>query len=180
MKLEIPYIEVEQPIGTFYLSAINAKTLVDIVEIRRRNSDNVFELSLFERYTNTQEQGVQRAQSKERVNKIKDYCSDPDATFPTPIIISIYSDVSYIDKNNRKSQKFFECLWCGNKIQADVGGSKTILVRSSDEYSNITLYTKKEITINLLVKKFVNQIQGLNSLSLDKFNKIIRNSLELV
>lgn len=100
MKLEIPYIEVEQPIGTFYLSAINAKTLVDIVEIRRRNSDNVFELSLFERYTNTQEQGVQRAQSKERVNKIKDYCSDPDATFPTPIIISIYSDVSYIDKNN--------------------------------------------------------------------------------
>lgn len=56
MKLEIPYIEVEQPIGTFYLSAINAKTLVDIVEIRRRNSDNVFELSLFERYTNTQEQ----------------------------------------------------------------------------------------------------------------------------
>ena len=95
MKLEIPYIEVEQPIGTFYLSAINAKTLVDIVEIRRRNSDNVFELSLFERYTNTQEQGVQRAQSKERVNKIKDYCSDPDATFPTPIIISIYSDVSY-------------------------------------------------------------------------------------
>ena len=92
MKLEIPYIEVGQPIGTFYLSAINAKTLVDIVEIRRRNSDNVFELSLFERYTNTQEQGVQRAQSKERVNKIKDYCSDPDATFPTPIIISIYSD----------------------------------------------------------------------------------------
>ena len=74
MKLEIPYIEVEQPIGTFYLSAINAKTLVDIVEIRRRNSDNIFELSLFERYTNTQEQGVQRAQSKERVNKIKDYC----------------------------------------------------------------------------------------------------------
>ena len=57
-------------------------------------------MSLFERYTNTQEQGVQRAQSKERVNKIKDYCSDPDATFPTPIIISIYSDVSYIDKNN--------------------------------------------------------------------------------
>ena len=100
MKLEIPYIEVGQPIGTFYLSAINAKTLVDRVEIRRRNSDNVFELSLFERYTNTQEQGVQRAQSKERVNKIKDYCSDPDATFPTPIIISIYSDVSYIDKNN--------------------------------------------------------------------------------
>ncbi len=82
----------------------------------------------------------------------------------------------YVDKNNRKSQKFFECLWCGNKIQADVGGSKTILVRSSDEYSNITLYTKKEITINLLVKKFVNQIQGLNSLSLDKFNKIIRNN----
>ena len=92
----------------------------------------------------------------------------------------------YIDKKNRKSQKFFECLWCGNKIQADVGGSKTILVRSSDEYSNITLYTKKEITINLLVKKFVNQViekerkrhfqQGLNNLSLDKFNNVIRNN----
>ena len=31
MKLKIPYIEVEQPIGTFYMSAINAKDLVDIV-----------------------------------------------------------------------------------------------------------------------------------------------------
>ena len=40
MKLKIPYIEVEQPIGTFYLSAINAKDLVDIVDIRRRGSEN--------------------------------------------------------------------------------------------------------------------------------------------
>ena len=49
----------------------------------------------------------------------------------------------YVDENNRKSQKNFECLFCGYKIQADVGGSKTILVRSSDEYSNINIYKKR-------------------------------------
>ena len=49
----------------------------------------------------------------------------------------------YVDENNRKTQKNFKCCWCGYKIQADVGGSRTILVRSSDEYSNINIYKKR-------------------------------------
>ena len=32
----------------------------------------------------------------------------------------------YVDKNNRKSQKEFECLCCGKKINADVNAGKTL------------------------------------------------------
>ena len=31
------------------------------------------------------------------MNKISKYCEDPDATFPTPIIVSVYSDVMVED-----------------------------------------------------------------------------------
>lgn len=37
MKIVFPYIEIEQPIGTFYMSTINAEVLAQIVSIQRRN-----------------------------------------------------------------------------------------------------------------------------------------------
>lgn len=72
---KISYIEVQQPIGTFYLSAIPAKDLLAIVKVDERTTLN--------------DDGVQREQSKERITKIGQYCSDPDAVFPTPIVVSV-------------------------------------------------------------------------------------------
>lgn len=129
MKLKIPYIEVEQPIGTFYLSAINAKVLVDIVDIRRRGSDNNC-MSLFDRFQMLEEQGVQREQSKERVNKIKKYCSDPDATFPTPIIISVYSNIKYKDEDRAFEFELGE----EDKIGDVIDGQHRLLGISSSDY----------------------------------------------
>ena len=40
MKIVFPYIEIEQPIGTFYMSTINAEVLAQIVSIQRRNEKN--------------------------------------------------------------------------------------------------------------------------------------------
>ncbi|GAB6009189.1 DGQHR domain-containing protein [Dysgonomonas reticulitermitis] len=74
--MKIPFIKIEQPIGTFYISAIRADILNNLVEVRSRFDDK--------------DKGIQREESQYRINEIADYCSDPDATFPTPIIISVY------------------------------------------------------------------------------------------
>lgn len=75
MKKTISYIEVQQPIGTFYLSALPAMDLLSIVDVDQRSSVN--------------QDGVQRERSKSRVAEIGRYCSDPDAVFPTPIVVSV-------------------------------------------------------------------------------------------
>lgn len=151
MKIKIPYIEVEQPIGTFYLSAINAKNLVDIIDIRRRGVDN-YQMSLFERAQITEEQGVQRQQSKDRVNKIKKYCSDPDATFPTPIIISVYSHVKYRDEGN----SFMFELSDGDKLGDVIDGQHRLLGIGSSEYcADFTLPIVLMFNLNTEEKAYV-------------------------
>ena len=71
------YLEVTQPIGVFYLVSMPASYLLKVVK----------SVSRFD-----SEEGVQRQLSKERLISIADYCSDPDAVFPTPIVISIYAE----------------------------------------------------------------------------------------
>lgn len=81
MKKLIPFIAVTQPIGTFYISSLDARTILNIAEISnfsRRQFDA-------ECYTNG---------SFKCVNDISVYCADPDATFPTPIIIAVTEDIS--------------------------------------------------------------------------------------
>lgn len=72
--MKVKYIEVNQPIGTFYLTSIRAIDLLDIVRVDHRRD---FEF------------GVQRDKSSSRVSEIAKYTGEPDATFPTPIIISV-------------------------------------------------------------------------------------------
>lgn len=100
MKLELPYLEYEQPIGIFYMTVIEADILLKIVEVRRRG-ETYNDYSLWNDKPRSIEEGVQRKESTDRVNKISKYCEDPDATFPTPIIISIYSDVDVEDRDHK-------------------------------------------------------------------------------
>ena len=72
---EIQIIEIEQPIGTFYLGKMKSETIIEHYVVHNRYLDD----------------GVQREASNKRINEISNYCKDPDATFPTPIIISIKS-----------------------------------------------------------------------------------------
>jgi len=72
--MRIKYIKVEQPIGTFYLTSIEASILAKVAKVERRN-DNP--------------DAVQREESDKRIKEIAKYCGDTDATFPTPIIIAI-------------------------------------------------------------------------------------------
>lgn len=75
----INLLKVNQPIGTFYLGVLPARTVSRIAEVRHKKD----------------KEGIQRDESKARIAKIKSYCSDPDATFPTPIIIALDDSKNY-------------------------------------------------------------------------------------
>lgn len=73
-------LKVSQPIGEFYVTVLPARTVVGRVRNRPRTS------------VGGESDDVQRIFSKKRVNEIASYTEDPDATFPTPIILAVTSD----------------------------------------------------------------------------------------
>ena len=65
-------LEVKQPIGTFYVGKMPAEDIIKISRVSRRDGKD----------------GHQRQLKEKRAKEIALYCQDPDATFPTPIIMS--------------------------------------------------------------------------------------------
>ena len=66
-------MEIKQPIGTFYVGKMSASDIIRISKVARRESDR----------------GHQRLLKEKRTREIALFCSDPDATFPTPVILSV-------------------------------------------------------------------------------------------
>lgn len=75
--MKIPFLTIKQPIGTFYMTSIKAKNLMDIVKVIPRSASN---------------EGIQRDLSSVRVNEIANFSKEADATFPTAVIVSIAQD----------------------------------------------------------------------------------------
>jgi DGQHR domain-containing protein len=75
-----PVIPVKQPIGTFYISTVPADLLLRVVRIREKTLDD------------KDDDAVQRQLSLKRTKEIALYTTDPDATFPTPIIVACDDD----------------------------------------------------------------------------------------
>ncbi|MBU1145032.1 MAG: DGQHR domain-containing protein [Firmicutes bacterium] len=67
--------EISQPIGTFYIGKMMS---VDLLKIAKSETRNI--------------KGIQRVLSSQRTQSIANYCKDPDAIFPTPIILAIDSE----------------------------------------------------------------------------------------
>lgn len=74
--------EIKQPIGTFFVGKMSAKDIINISSVSRRKGN----------------QGHQRLLKEKRAKEIALYCKDPDATFPTPIILSV-SDNDFRNKD---------------------------------------------------------------------------------
>ena len=84
MKKKIVLIEIKQPIGSFYFGKMMAEDLIRIKIVKRVHEGS----------------GVQRLLKQDRVKAVSLFCEDPDATFPTPIIMSIKSeDMNLVDTN---------------------------------------------------------------------------------
>lgn len=85
MRHEIRVFEMEQPIGAFYVGKIKSDVLINITKTVRRSEN----------------EGVQRELSGKRARDISKYCEDPDATFPTPIILAVNeSDIKSFSEND--------------------------------------------------------------------------------
>lgn len=78
--VEITLLKVTQPIGEFYIGAIDARKLNQITytEIRRFNEGTQDDLA-----------GIQRERSPKRVKELSDYVNFDYATFPTSVILAI-------------------------------------------------------------------------------------------
>src|SRR2546427_7240262 len=87
--IDFSCIRVTQPIGTFYIGAIDARDLCQIsyADVRRMQERDV------DRYL-----GIQRELSSQRVNELRQYVETVDATFPTSIIIAVSSDDAVFDE----------------------------------------------------------------------------------
>lgn len=86
-RLSYSCIAISQPIGEFYLTAIPAEVLLSVVTVK-------------ERRLTRNDDGVQRKLNQKRVSEIAMYATDPDATFPTPIILACTSEKIFIEKNS--------------------------------------------------------------------------------
>jgi DGQHR domain-containing protein len=86
--INFPCIEVNQPIGTFYIGAIKSDDLLRIsyADIRRVEERDI------ERYL-----GIQRPLSPNRVIEIQQYVTNKDATFPTSVILAIESENAHFN-----------------------------------------------------------------------------------
>ena len=81
-------LEIVQPIGTFYIGAMDASDLVAIsyADIRRMEARDV------ERYL-----GIQRTLNPARVVELGKYVNTIDATFPTAVILAVKSEFAEYD-----------------------------------------------------------------------------------
>jgi DGQHR domain-containing protein len=84
------FLAVTQPLGTFYVCVMKAVDLLDSVDILRRGMSESERLN------------VQRKLNPKRQTEIASYLTDPDATFPTSIIISAYPDALEILEDEKK------------------------------------------------------------------------------
>src|SRR5436309_3886810 len=76
-------LEVVQPIGTFYVGAMDSADLVAISygDIRRLEQRDI------EKYL-----GIERPLNNQRVDEIRKYVNTIDATFPTAVILAVKSE----------------------------------------------------------------------------------------
>lgn len=158
----IDLIKVEQPIGEFYIGAISAKELVNSIKIEQRSKNTNF---------------FQRDDNPKRVKDITYYCKDPDATFPTPIIIA----VDLMDNEDIKfdSSKNILTFNDGGYLGSAIDGQHRLLgLKASDKINNFQLPVVIMFDLDEWEKAYIfatvnsNQKQVQSSLIYDLFDII--------
>ena len=167
MILKFPYLEYEQPIGTFYMTVVRDDVLAQIVDVRRRDDSSVHSLSMWDNKVRNRDEGVQRQKSEERVKKISNYCADPDATFPTPIIVSVYSDIEFVDDGHVFCLDIKE----GGTIGDVIDGQHRLIGIANSQYSSefmlpVALMFNLTIEEKAYVFSIINSTQTKVSMSL--------------
>ncbi len=151
--IQLPYLEVKQPIGSFYNCVINRKDLIKITytDIRRLESDS--EGRDVEIYT-----GIQRNLSERRVKEISQYVNTIDATFPNSIILHVQPENIEIDdytvkiKNEKNVAKVLDG-------QHRIAGLEDFSQGDKNFQTIITIFVGMELEDQALVFATINKTQ---------------------
>jgi DGQHR domain-containing protein len=81
--MSYPFVIIEQPAGTFYLTAMPAS---EVIRVSRANP------RVFDSETLISEGGIQREPSERRIKAIAQYAGTSDAAFPTAVLLAVDSD----------------------------------------------------------------------------------------
>lgn len=98
-EVYVPVLEVDQPIGRFYVGVMSARDLLDVsyTDMRAIESD-------LDQYV-----GIQRTLSTKRVKEIAEFIKSIDATFPTSVVLAVRGDCAeLIQKNGATRLRIFE------------------------------------------------------------------------
>jgi len=117
-QLDVTCVKITQPIGTFYVGKLRARDLVAYVSILRRG------------LSHEEQQHIQRSLSNSRQREIAAYVSDPDATFPTSIIVSVYGNAVTVDEAH-------------NVLHFDFDGKLGELIDGQHRLEGLTLAAQK-------------------------------------
>lgn len=91
--IEVPFIKIEQPIGTFYVVSMSYS---DVINISKADVRKLDDKDSIDNYI-----GFQRKISPARAKEIASYCTTIDATFPTGVILAIKTlDEDGLDNKN--------------------------------------------------------------------------------
>jgi DGQHR domain-containing protein len=149
-------IKVTQPIGTFYIGAIDAHDLHDIAfsDVRRIENRDV------EKYL-----GIQRELSEPRVKELRQYVRTVDATFPTSVIIAVASEhASFNEDENTMT------IRRDAKVAHVIDGQHRIAGLGSNGYGtfqlNVTVFVDMELEDQAMVFATINLKQTKVSKSL--------------
>lgn len=130
-KIKFKCVEVCQPIGTFYVGTIDSKDLIaiayaDAMRIKDKKDD-------FDQYL-----GIQRELDNSRVDEIGKYVNMIDATFPTSIILALFSENATFNEATKEME-----------ISRQEGVAK--IIDGQHRIAGLKNYTGKSFEVNVTI-----------------------------
>lgn len=165
----INYIEVNQPIGKFYVANMRCEDLLEIAkfDIRQIINEEGNDLDTYF--------GIQRKPSPNRLKEISDYVEFIDATFPASIVIAInsYKDIESEQliknieiKNNklsiRKSEEIAQIIDGQHRLlglQKAIDENRLFSSKIKDFELVVTIYVDMDIENQSMVFSTINKAQ---------------------
>ena len=90
-EVSIQIIEIEQPIGRFYIGGMTAQELLNISYADMRKIEGEIDNYI----------GIQRKLSRDRVKEIAEFVKSIDATFPTSVVLAVRGDCAELTADGR-------------------------------------------------------------------------------
>ncbi len=154
-KIKIECLEVNQPIGKYYVGVMKHDDLVKIsyADIRRlETGDEKREVEIYS--------GIQRQLSKNRVKEIGDYVNLIDATFPSSVILHLNEeDVEYDSKNRVMYLPFRDNVAKVLDGQHRIAGLENFNGKQDDFDINVTIFIDMELEDQAIVFATINKTQ---------------------